>query len=128
VTLTGPGGSGKTRLAFEVGRSLGAEHADGVWLVELATIDDAELVAEATMGALELRGSDAAPRDELRSHLARRDALLLVDNCEHVLDGAATLITDLLGACSRLRVPATSRDPLHVPGRAERTAEDPRRA
>src|SRR5215471_3583550 len=127
VTLTGPGGSGKTRLALEVGRSLGAEHADGVWLVELAAIDDATVIAEATMGALELRGSDAAPRDELRSHLARRDALLLIDNCEHVLDGAATLITDLLGACSRLRVLATSREPLRVPGEAEYAVEGLRR-
>lgn len=118
VTLTGPGGSGKTRLALEVGRSFGDEHADGVFLVELASIDDAELIAEATMGALGLRGSDAAPRDELRSHLVRRDALLLVDNCEHVLDGAAKLITELVGACPRLRVLATSREPLRVPGEA----------
>jgi predicted ATPase/class 3 adenylate cyclase len=123
VTLTGPGGSGKTRLALEVARSLGARHADGVWLVDLSPIGDENLVAEATMGALGLRGSDVAPRDELRSHLARRDALLLVDNCEHVLDGAATLIADLLGACPLLRVLATSREPLRVAGEAECAVE-----
>src|SRR5262249_32753888 len=92
VTLTGPGGSGKTRLALEVARAIGAERADGVWLVELAAVDDAELVAEATMTALGLRGSDVEARDAVRSHLAGRDALLLLDNCEHVVDGAARLI------------------------------------
>src|SRR5262249_10642451 len=122
-TLTGPGGSGKTRLALEVGYSLGAQHADGVWLVDLTSIDDATVIAEATMGALGLRGSDAAPKDELRFHLVRREALLLVDNCEHVLDGAATLLTELLGACPRLRVLATSREPLRVPGETEYDVE-----
>jgi class 3 adenylate cyclase len=119
VTLTGPGGSGKTRLALEVGRSIGAEHADGIWLVDLAPIDDERLVAEATMAALGLRGSDAPAREELRSHLAGRDTLLLVDNCEQVLGGTATLIAELLGACPRVRVVATSREPLRVPGEAE---------
>src|SRR5215217_339247 len=84
VTLTGPGGSGKTRLAFEVAHSV-AEYADGVWLVDLAPIDDETLIAEAMMAALGLRSSDALARDALRSHLAGRNTLLLVDNCEHVL-------------------------------------------
>ena len=123
VTLTGPGGSGKTRLALEVARGLGAERADGVWLVELASIDDAELAAEATMGALGLRGSDTPARDELWFYLARRDTLLLFDNCEHVLDGAATLIAESLAVCPMLRVLATSREPLRVPGEAEYSVE-----
>jgi predicted ATPase/DNA-binding SARP family transcriptional activator len=123
VTLTGPGGSGKTRLALEVARSLGAGCGDGVWLVDFASIDDEHLIAEALMGALGLRGTDAAARHVLRSHLARRDALLVVDNCEHVLSGAATLIAELLAACPRVRVLATSREPLRVPGEAEYLVE-----
>jgi predicted ATPase/class 3 adenylate cyclase len=123
VTLTGPGGSGKTRLALEVAARLISEYADGAWLVELAPIDDATLIAEATMAALELRGSGAAARDVLRSHLAGRESLLVVDNCEHVLEGAAPLIAELLAACPRMRVVGTSREPLRVPGEAEYAVE-----
>ncbi len=123
VTLTGPGGSGKTRLALEVARPLGAEHADGVWLVDLAPIDDETVIAEATMAALGLRGSDAPARDVLRAYLAGRDTLLLVDNCEHVLGGAATLIAELLVACPLMRVLATSREPLRVAGETEYAVE-----
>jgi len=123
VTLTGPGGAGKTRLALEVARAVGAERADGVWLVELASIDDAELVAEATMTALGLRGGDAEAGDAVRSHLAGRDALLVVDNCEHVVGGAARLIAELLAACPGVRVVATSREPLRVAGEAEYLVE-----
>jgi class 3 adenylate cyclase len=119
VTLTGPGGSGKTRLALEVADSMGTEHPDGVWLVDLAPIEDETLIAEATMAALGLRAGDAAARDELRSYLAGRNTLLLVDNCEHVLGGAATLLAELLAACPRMHVLATSREPLRVPGEAE---------
>jgi predicted ATPase/class 3 adenylate cyclase len=119
ITLTGPGGSGKTRLALEAVRAVGAERRDGVWLVDLAPVDDEKLIAGATMAALGLRAGHAPARDELRSHLARRDTLLLLDNCEHVLDGVARLVTDLLGACPRMRVLATSRQPLGVPGEAE---------
>jgi predicted ATPase/class 3 adenylate cyclase len=123
VTLIGSGGSGKTRLALEVGRSLGAEHADGVWLVDLSSIDDETLIAEATMAALGLRGSDAPARDVLRAHLASRDTLLLVDNCEHVLGGAATLISELLTGCPRIQAMTTSRVALRVAGEAEFVVE-----
>jgi predicted ATPase/class 3 adenylate cyclase len=123
VTLTGPGGSGKTRLALEFGRSIGAEHADGIWLVDLAPIDDETVIAEATMAALGLRGSDAPAPDALRSYLARRDTLLVLDNCEHVLGGAARLIADLLAGCPRMRAVATSREPLRVSGEAEYAVE-----
>jgi predicted ATPase/class 3 adenylate cyclase len=123
VTLTGPGGSGKTRLALEVGRSIGAEHADGIWFVDLASIDDETVIAEATMAALGLRGSDAPAPESLRSYLARRDTLLVLDNCEHVLGGAARLIADLLAECPRMRAVATSREPLRVPGETEYAVE-----
>jgi predicted ATPase/DNA-binding SARP family transcriptional activator len=128
VTLTGPGGSGKTRLALEVAHWIAAEHADGVWLVDLAPVDDDNLIAEATMAALGLRGGDAAARDVLLSHLAGRDTLLLVDNCEHVLGGAAPLIAELLTACPLMGVLATSREALRVPGEAEYAVEGLRRA
>jgi predicted ATPase/class 3 adenylate cyclase len=123
VTLTGAGGSGKTRLALEVARATGAEHGDGVWLVDLAAIDDENLVAEVTMDALGLRASNVAAREVLRSHLSGRDALLILDNCEHVLGGAATLIAELLAACPRMCVLATSRETLRVAGEAEFTVE-----
>jgi predicted ATPase/class 3 adenylate cyclase len=123
VTLTGTGGSGKTRLALEVARWIAAEYADGVWLVDLAPIDDEKLIAEATMAALGLRSDETAATDVLRSHLARRDTLLVLDNCERVLGGAATLIAELLAACPLLRVLATSREPLRVAGEAEYVVE-----
>jgi predicted ATPase len=123
VTLTGSGGSGKTRLALEVARPLGAEHGDGVWLVDLAPIDDETLIAEAVMSVLGLRVGDAPARGVLRSHLARRDTVLLFDNCEHVLSGVATLIAELLEGCPGMRVLAASREPLRVPGEAEYLVE-----
>jgi predicted ATPase/class 3 adenylate cyclase len=123
VTLTGPGGSGKTRLALEVARWIAVEHADGVWLVDLARIDDETLIAEATMGALGLRSGETGASDALPSHLADRDTVLVFDNCEHVLGGAATVITELFAACPPLRVVATSRGPLRVPGEAEYAVE-----
>jgi predicted ATPase len=131
VTLTGPGGSGKTRLALEVARASGAEYADGTWLVDLAPIDDDKLIAEATMtglgrvvqhqldDALDLRGTNAPAKDQLRSHLASRNTLLVIDNCEQVLAGTATLIVELLAQCPQLHVIATSREPLRVHGEAE---------
>jgi predicted ATPase len=94
-----------------------------VWLVELASTDDENAIAEATMTALGLRGSDTPARDVLRSHLGRRDTLLLFDNCEHVLGGAATLIAELLATCPLMRVIATSREPLRVPGEEEYAIE-----
>ena len=123
VTLTGPGGSGKTRLALEVARTIATEHADGSWLVDLASIDDETLVAAAAMGTLGLRGGDASARDALTSHLAGRDTLLFVDNCEHVLGGAATLVADLLAACPLISVIATSREPMRLPGEVEYAIE-----
>jgi predicted ATPase/class 3 adenylate cyclase len=127
VTLTGPGGSGKTRLALEVARSLGAEYPDGVWLVDLAPIDDETLIAEATMAALGLPSSDAAPKEVLRSHLADRGTLLIFDNCEHLIAGASAFLAELAQACPRVCILATSREPLRVPGEAEYAVQGLRR-
>lgn len=119
VTLTGPGGVGKTRTAIEFARAQTRKRADGVWLVDLAAVAAAEDVAAATMRVLDIRGAAGDSTTEVvRRYLADRDALLLLDNCEHVLDACAELSTVLLGACPKLRIVATSREPLGISGEA----------
>jgi predicted ATPase len=115
VTVTGPGGSGKTRLACEVARRVAARFADGVWLVELAPVQDPEQVA-AVLGVREQPGEPAAAT--LARVLGRQQMLLVLDNCEHVIAAAAGLCAELLAACDDLRVLATSREPLRVVGEA----------
>jgi predicted ATPase/class 3 adenylate cyclase len=117
VTLTGPGGVGKTRLCLQVAAELLDNFADGAWLVELEQIVDANLVAQQVAVALGIdQASDADPREAVVAHLRSREALLILDNCEHVVDAVARLANDLLRACPGLRVLATSREPLGVPG------------
>jgi len=118
VTLTGPGGAGKTRLAIEAGQSL-----TEVCFVELAGLDPGEDVSHAVFGALGLReGVAAAGSDSLLTRietaLADRPVLLILDNCEHVVDGAARFTDRLLRTCPRLRVLATSREALGITGEA----------
>src|SRR5438132_11025581 len=116
VTLTGAGGSGKTRLALEtVARA--STTVDGVWLVELASLSDPTLVAQAVATALGLREEPERPEEEIIVEALReRECLLLVDNCEHVLQSAADLCATLLSACPRLRILATSRESLDIGG------------
>ena len=117
VTLVGPGGIGKTRLAIETAAGLTDEFSDGVWLVELAPLSDDDLVAaEAirSLGIPERSGTD--PVDTLVNHFANKVALLLVDNCEHVIPGVAELARHLLAAAPGLALMCTSRQPLRVPG------------
>ncbi len=117
VTLVGPGGVGKTRLALRAGGDLGRGFADGTWVVELAEVRDAALVSNAVLAALDLRDQAAGtPVRLMVTYLADKQLLLLVDNCEHVLQAAARLVTDLLRAAPNLRVIATSREPLQVSG------------
>ena len=117
LTLTGPGGCGKTRLALAVAEGLVRRYADGVWLVELAPLSDPDLVPEAIASALNLRETPGRPLLEtLIAYLKTRHLLLLLDNCEHLIDACAGLTQALLTACPRLRILATSREPLRVPG------------
>jgi len=117
LTLTGPGGCGKTRLALEVAGALVETYPDGVWHVELAMIRDAALLAGVVAGALGVvEQANRLQRDTLRDFLRPRAALLLLDNCEHLIDGCAALATDLLSACPGLRLLTTSREALGVSG------------
>ncbi|MBT2458366.1 winged helix-turn-helix domain-containing protein [Streptomyces sp. ISL-86] len=146
VTLLGPGGAGKTRLSQEAAEAHAANGAgggvwaDGVWLVELAPVDDPEDVAEAALAALgaretKLRGAAAEemraltdrvgnnPLDRLAEHCARRRMLMVLDNCEHVIGAAAELAEEILARCPGVQILATSREPLGVPGESLRPVE-----
>ncbi|KOU27712.1 AfsR family transcriptional regulator, partial [Streptomyces sp. WM6372] len=128
VTLTGPGGSGKTRLAEHAA----AADPEPGWLVELARLDDPAAVPGAVLSALGLREStlvarDKAPVDDpaaqLVEHCANRRLLLVLDNCEHVIGAAAELAEHLLTHCPGVRILATSREPLGVPGETVRPVD-----
>ena len=119
VTLTGPGGSGKTRLADVVAREVCGRFADGVWLVELAPVHDPAQVAPVVAAGLGVREQPGVPAAEAVARvLARQQLLLVLDNCEHVIGAAAELCAGLLSACDDVRVLATSREPLAVAGEA----------
>jgi len=119
VTVTGPGGVGKTRVAAEVARRTAGRFADGVWLAELASGSDPALVPAAVCTALGVHQvPGAAVTDALVTALARQQVLLVLDNCEHVLPAVAELCERLLPAADDLRILATSREPLGVAGEA----------
>jgi predicted ATPase/DNA-binding CsgD family transcriptional regulator len=117
VSLVGPGGVGKTRLALRAAADLARTFRDGAWLVELAEVREPALVGNAVMAALDLRDQAAAePQALLRSYLRDKQLLLVVDNCEHLLAAVGHLLADALKAAAGVRVIATSREPLSVPG------------
>jgi predicted ATPase/DNA-binding CsgD family transcriptional regulator len=117
VTLVGPGGVGKTRLAVRIATDLGRGFRGGGWLVELAEVGDPALVGQAVMTALGLRDQAAAePMALLLAYLPDQELLLVVDNCEHLLTAAAQVVTEVMRAAPGVRVIATSREPLSVPG------------
>ncbi|MEV8602373.1 BTAD domain-containing putative transcriptional regulator [Streptomyces griseoviridis] len=139
VTLLGPGGAGKTRLSQEAAESARQTARDGLWLAELAPVDDPAAVPEAVLTAVGARetvlygaGAEALraggdrhddPVERLAEHCGRRRMLLILDNCEHVVDAAARLVEELLERCPELTVLATSREPLGVPGELLRPVE-----
>ncbi|WP_436762970.1 BTAD domain-containing putative transcriptional regulator [Streptosporangium sp. V21-05] len=123
VTLTGAGGSGKTRLATETGRTMLAELPDGAWLVELASVRAGGELAQAALTAIGLRDQallggarGGEPMDRLVAAVRGRTILLILDNCEHVIEEAAAFADRLLGECRSLRILATSREPLGITG------------
>jgi predicted ATPase/DNA-binding SARP family transcriptional activator len=131
VTLVGPGGAGKTRLASEVASHIAGGHQggapDGVWMAELASVTDAADVPQAVLGSIGLRESRLMPdgsqrittrdaRTRLLEGLADARALLVLDNCEHLIDACAHLADALLARSPRLRIVATSREPLGITG------------
>ena len=117
VTLTGVGGCGKTRLALEVAQAVLDRYPDGVWLVELAALADPALVPQTVGAVFGLRATPSEPlATALATTLRGRRLLLVLDNCEHLLDACAALADQLLRACSELRILATSREPLRSPG------------
>jgi predicted ATPase/DNA-binding CsgD family transcriptional regulator len=117
VSLIGPGGVGKTRLGIRAAADLGRGFPDGSWLVELADVRQPALVGNAVVAALDLRDhATAGPEALLLSYLRDKRLLLVVDNCEHLLAGAASLLAAVLTTAPGVRVIATSREPLSVPG------------
>jgi non-specific serine/threonine protein kinase len=117
ITLTGPGGAGKTRLALRLAADLLDRHVDGVWLVDLAALNDPRLLEQTVAAAC---GVPEEPRrrvlDLLILHLAPLRTLLVLDSCEHLVDPCAVLVRSLMRSCPNLTVLVTSREPLGVPG------------
>jgi non-specific serine/threonine protein kinase len=119
LTLTGAGGCGKTRLALEVARGLGAEFPDGIWLVEFAALSDASLVESTVADALGIPGrADRTVAESLAGFLSSGRVLLLLDNCEHLVAACRDLAERLFRSCPDLHILATSREPLRAGGEA----------
>jgi predicted ATPase/DNA-binding CsgD family transcriptional regulator len=117
LTLTGSGGCGKTRLALAAARDLAEAFEDGVWLVELASLADPSLVPQAVASTVGVREQPGyLPTETLSNYLRTRKVLLVLDNCEHVVEACATLAEALLRSCPELRILATSREALGITG------------
>jgi len=117
ITLTGIGGTGKTRLALQAALTQGAQFSDGVWLIELAPLATSELVLETVATVLALpEAAGLSPIERLGAYLESRHLLLVLDNCEHVVEECAQIVALLLARCPRLTLLATSREPLLVSG------------
>jgi predicted ATPase/DNA-binding CsgD family transcriptional regulator len=119
ITLTGPGGIGKSRLALRAARRLGRHFPDGVWWVELAELEDPDLLPYALARPMRVQERMGDAIDEaLMAHMRERRLLLVLDNCEHLLDACRQLVASVATQCERARVLCTSRERLEVPGEA----------
>src|SRR5215471_21758390 len=119
VTLTGPGGIGKSRLALRAAHMLGRHFPDGVWLTELAGLDGPDLVPYALARSMSVyEQPDHGIQDTLVAHLRDRRLLVVLDNCEHLLTACRELVTALVSGCAGVRVLCTSRERLGVAGEA----------
>ena len=117
LTLTGPGGTGKTRLSLEIGRQVQSEYERGVWLIELASLTDESQLLAAVASTWEIMEGPAGPLDQqLANYLHDKKILLILDNCEHLVGACARLATHMLTAAPRLAILASSREGLGVPG------------
>jgi predicted ATPase/DNA-binding SARP family transcriptional activator len=117
LTLTGPAGIGKSRLAVELAARVFGDHRDGVFLVELASLAKAAMVPEHLLSTLSGSGAEGdSVIQALRAHVGTRRILLVLDNCEHLTTACASVAESLLTCCPNLRIVATSREPLDVPG------------
>jgi predicted ATPase/class 3 adenylate cyclase/DNA-binding CsgD family transcriptional regulator len=117
VTLTGAGGAGKTRLAIEVAGRMTFDFPDGVWYADLAPVTHPDVVALTVARVLGLPDQPGRSiTDTLLRYVRDRHMLLVLDNCEHLLEASAALVTDMLATCPRVTIMATSREPLLVPG------------
>jgi predicted ATPase/DNA-binding SARP family transcriptional activator len=116
VTLIGPGGVGKTSLALASGEELVARFGDGVWLVELAAVSDPDLVPVEIARSLGLGTGDRSTIEQVSESLRDRELLIILDNCEHLIEAAARAVSQLLQRAPEVRAIATSREPLNVPG------------
>jgi predicted ATPase/class 3 adenylate cyclase/DNA-binding CsgD family transcriptional regulator len=117
LTLTGSGGCGKTRLATEAAAAASDRYPDGVWWVELAPVTDADAVGPAVLAALDVRDAKGrSPLERVTDHIGAGTALVVLDNCEHLLDACAELVDTVLRRCPHTDVLTTSREPLGVAG------------
>jgi predicted ATPase len=117
VTLTGPGGSGKTRLAFQIVPRISSFYVGGIWLVELASLNEPALVPQFVVKALGIRPAPDLPLLELLlNYISTKQMLLILDNCEHLVDACAELILQLLSQSPNLHILATSREALAIEG------------
>jgi predicted ATPase/class 3 adenylate cyclase/DNA-binding XRE family transcriptional regulator len=117
ITLTGAGGTGKTRLAIEVARTIGDQYPDGVWVVDFAVLPEPSLIWQSIASILAVREEpNRSLTQTLIDFLRSKKLLLLFDNCEHLISACAQVVGSLLQACPQLQILATSREPLGIPG------------
>jgi non-specific serine/threonine protein kinase len=119
VTLIGTGGIGKTRLSLQVGRRVMNEYPDGIWFIPLDSLSDPDLLPQTIASILDLRERHGRPALEILTNVLRQKiALLILDNCEHLLEACVRLVVTLFANCPNLRILATSREVLNVTGEA----------